>query len=142
MASAKNGELQIRPPSNVLQLNQTDSIDLSGLSEGQISELKIRHAEGIADLKKKALEMQIDVAALDANLTSFNTQTERAMQSGHSATIQHSQTTSIGRTEVIIGNTEHAAGGRLSRSATGRSGCAFYTVLVVVIIILTVIFIG
>ena len=113
-----------------LKLDQTVSLDLSGLSESQITELKMRHAEGMVDLAKKATEIGIDVKALDASLTSFNTQTDRATQGGYSATIQHSQTTSIGRTDVIIGNTEKAASGRLSRSVTG-AGCLQQIVLIV-----------
>jgi hypothetical protein len=54
------------------------------------------------------------VSALDAALTSFTDQTAKATQAGAHATIQHSQTSAIGRTEVVIGNTERAAAGRFS----------------------------
>lgn len=103
-----------------LKLTQSDTIDLIGLSEDQISELRLQHAKGLVTLQQKAQEMKIDVAALDASLNSFNDQTTKATHAGSSATIQHSQTTSIGRTEVIIGNTDRAAAGKLSRSAAGE----------------------
>lgn len=34
-------------------------------------------------------------------------------------TLTHTQTTSLGRTEIVIGNTVRAASGKLSASATG-----------------------
>lgn len=106
-------------------------IDLTGLDDSQISELKQEYASGMIDIQKKAAELRVDVSALDASLSSFNEQTSRASQAGASATITHTQTTSIGRTEVVIGNTEKAATGKISRSA---SGGADRTLLIVGII--------
>jgi len=112
-------KLEDLPSENTIKLSGTDLLDLSGLTEGQISELKVQYAEGMIDLKKKAEELKMDVGALDAALGSFNDQTSRATQEGSSATINHSQTTSLGRTEVVIGNTDRAAAGKLSKTATG-----------------------
>ena len=149
MAEPKNGELRVidgnvpAQASTTLQLTRTDSIDLTGLTESQIAELKKRHAECVIDLQLKADGMKLDVGALDAALTSFNTQTDRATKNGSSATIQHSQTTSIGRTEVIIGNTDKAASGKLSRSATGEESNTLKIVVIVAIaLILIAFFIG
>lgn len=149
MLEPKNGELQViktnmpTEPSTTLQLAQTDSIDLTGLNDSQIAEIKMRHASGMIDLKRKAEEMRLDVGALDASLTSFNTQADKATKDGHSATIQHSQTTSIGRTEVIIGNTEKAASGKLSRSAIGEPNNILKIVLIVAAaLVLIAVFMG
>ncbi|MDR1857436.1 MAG: hypothetical protein LBR22_09835 [Desulfovibrio sp.] len=137
-----NGELQVSSggvpatAENTLQLTKAEALDLTGLTEEQKSELRMRHADGVIDLHKKAAEVQIDVVALEKTLDVFNTQTKKATDNGHSATLQHSQTSSVGRTEVIIGNTGKAASGKLSRSATGEEDKTLQVVLVVAIAIL------
>jgi hypothetical protein len=110
----------IPPATNTLKLN-TGDIDLSGLSEEQISALKLKYGEMQLGILQKAAEQKTDVATLDAALTSFTTQTEKATQAGTSATIQLSTTSTIGRTEVMIGNTEKAAAGKISSSVSGTS---------------------
>ena len=89
-----------------LNLSNSTTLDLKGLSEEQIAELRQQHASGMIDLHKKAAELKVDVDALDASLSTFNTQTAKATNDGTSATITHVQTSSAGRTEVMIGNTE------------------------------------
>lgn len=145
MTDPKTGELQVVKDNHLatsfttLQLSQTDSIDLSGLSECQINELKMRHAGGMIDLARKAQEMQFDVGALDATLTSVNAQAARATRDGYSVTFQHTHESSIGRTEVIIGNTDKAASGKLSHTATGESK---YIITVAIIIAITIVLVA
>ncbi|UVE47772.1 hypothetical protein KS461_11010 [Pseudomonas chlororaphis] len=131
------------PADKSLKLTQNDVLDLSGLSESQVSELRLQHAKGLVSLQQKAQEMKIDVAALDASLSSFNDQTAKATQAGTSATIQHSQTTSIGRTEVIVGNTDRAAAGKLSRSAAGEKDRTLIIIgIIAVAVVLVAMFMG
>lgn len=108
-------------PSSTLDLSDLSQIDLTGLSPDQIASLKIKQAECMLDIQKKREELKMDIAGLDAALTSFNRQTDQATQASHSATIQHSQNSSLGRTEVIVGNTDKAATGKLSMSASGQT---------------------
>lgn len=139
----KSGKLPAEAATKTLKLAQAEVLDLDGLSDSQISELRLQHAKGMLSLQQKAQEMKIDVAALDASLNSFNVQTEKASQTGASATIQHSQTTSIGRTEVIIGNTDRAAAGKLSRSATGEKDKTLMIIgIIAVVVVLIAIFAG
>lgn len=131
------------PTDKSLKLTQSDVLDLSGLSDSQISELRLQHAKGLLSLQQKAQEMKIDVAALDASLNSFNDQTSKATQAGTSATIQHSQTTSIGRTEVIVGNTDRAAAGKMSRSAVGEKDRTLIIIgIIAVAVVLVAMFVG
>ena len=39
---------------------------------------------------------------------------------GDAVTITHTQTTKVGRTEIMMGNTEQAQSGKLSKSQTGE----------------------
>jgi hypothetical protein len=119
------------PQDNSISLAGTEALELTGLTESQVSELKMQHARGMIDLKRKAEELKIDVGSLDAALGSFSDQTARATKDGTSATINHSQTTSLGRTEVVIGNTDRAARGKMSRTAAGAPD---RTVLLVIIV--------
>lgn len=104
-----------------IDLNARSTLSLTGLSDDQIAELKKQHAQGLINVQRKAEELKVDVGALDAALNTFNDQTARATEAGSSATITHTQTTSAGRTEVVIGNTDKAKSGKISRSARGEA---------------------
>lgn len=131
-----NGELISKAQDStgkIINLQNNLVLDLQGLSDEEINELRQQHASGTLEIHKKASELKVDVGALDAVLSSFNDQTSKANQSGVSATITHTQTTALGRTEVVIGNTEKAAKGKLSRSATGEDDKTMWIVIIVAI---------
>lgn len=66
------------PAEKSISLDQRALLDLSGLPDEAISELKKAHASGMIELRKKAEELKIDVAALDATLETFTQQTGKA----------------------------------------------------------------
>ena len=107
------------PGADVINLGSTSLIDLTGMSPEQVAELKRQYASGMIDLRKKAEELKIDNASLAMALDSFNTEAAKATQANVSMTATLAQTTSIGRAEVVIGNTDRAASGKLSASAAG-----------------------
>ena len=107
------------PGADVINLGSNSLIDLTGIPPDQVAELKREFASGMIDLKKKAEELKIDNASLAMLLDSFNTEAAKATQANVSMTATHAQTTAIGRTEVVIGNTDRAAAGKLSPSAAG-----------------------
>ena len=107
------------PSADVINLGSNSLIDLTGMPPEQVAELKRQYASGMIDLKKKAEELKIDNASLAMLLDSFNTEASKATQANVSMTATHAQTTAIGRTEVVIGNTDRAASGKLSASAAG-----------------------
>lgn len=126
----KEGEVNSFPAENRIQLGSTEFLDLSGLKEEEISELKRQHAQGMIDISKKAAEMGVDVQALDNTLRSFVDQTNKATQDGSHSTITHTQTTSIGRTEVVVGNTETAQKAKMTRSALGQKDITIAVVII------------
>jgi hypothetical protein len=107
------------PSANVLNLGALTQIDMTGIPPDVVAELRRQYASGMIDLTKKAQELKIDNASLAMLLDSFNTEASKATQSNVSMTATHTQTTAIGRTEVVIGNTDRAASGKLSSSAIG-----------------------
>lgn len=125
-----------------LSLNQTETLDLSGLTDTQIAELRQSHAAGMIDIQRKAQELKVDVAALDATLGSLNQATSQATQAGSHITTTHTQTTSAGRTETIVGNTDRAASGKISRSAAGLSDNSRLIIIGVVVAVAILAFIA
>lgn len=132
------------PAERSIRLDQQSVLDLSGLSDSEVAELKKQYNSGMIDIHKKAAELKVDVGALDAALGSFTDQTAKATQAGAHATITHSQTSALGRTEVVIGNTDRAAAGKLSASAAGLQDKTLWIVGIVAIaaIIVAMILVG
>lgn len=107
------------PSTDVINLGSNSVIDLAGMPPDQVAELKRQYASAMIDVKKKGEELKIENVSLAMTLDSFNTEAAKATQANVSMTATHAQTTAIGRTEVVIGNTDRAAAGKLSASAAG-----------------------
>ena len=98
----------------------TSIIDLGALSQDQQDQLVMEYMRGTLDINKKAAQMHVDVTAFKNMLDVMANKTkELAEQEGTSVTMQHTQDTSVGRTEVIMGNTAQAASGKLTRTMAG-----------------------
>jgi len=107
-------------PTSVVSGTTTAFEMLSMLPENQRNALLAEHAKGMLDISRKAIEMNVDVAALSAALGTVASITVQAAKDGNSVTASHVQTTSIARTEVIMGNTDAARLGKLTKSQTGE----------------------
>lgn len=103
----------------VINLGPSTSIDLSWLPENERKALLLDYAKGMIDISKKAQELHIDAAVLKKTLDDLADTTIEVSESGNAVTITHTQTTKVGRTEVMMGNTEQAQSGKLSKSQTG-----------------------
>lgn len=108
------------PVNNNINLTDMGNLDLSTLDESQRSHITSKFAESKVDLAKKAQQMNIDLSATRTNLGDLTSTVRDATTDGTSVTITHSQTTSLGRTEIVMGNTERAAKGKMSRTGTGE----------------------
>ncbi len=120
------GEIAGRPSNqpnasgDELTLEGGTSLKLAGLTDTQISELKVKYVEGRIDLAHKAEELGLDVQALDKTLSTLAKQTASVSEAGDAVTMTHSHTNTLGRTEVIMGNTDKAKTGKLTKSQTGE----------------------
>ena len=92
---------------------------MSHLDEESKKEIHQLIAKQKVELAKKGMEQSIDVDSLRARLNTFGNQVYDVIEKGGSITITNAKDDSIGRTEVIMGNTDEAAKGKLSRSAKG-----------------------
>lgn len=117
-----------RVPTSV-SLGPSTTLDLSHYSDDERKALLTDYTKGMLDVSKKASELNVDVGTLRNTLEGLSDHAKRASTDGNSFTATHTQTTSIGRTEIVIGNTETARAGKLSRSQTGeRDWTPFYIV--------------
>jgi hypothetical protein len=102
-----------------ISLTDGTNLSLKGLNEEQKQALVMKYAGSMLDLQKKATENSIDAQGIRNQIDSHIDQSNKATQDGNSATISYTHDSSLGRTEALIGNTDRAAGGKLSKSATG-----------------------
>lgn len=115
---------------NVLQLGNSQQIDMSSLTEQQQSELRMRHATAMLELSRRAHELQIDVGATSAHLATMTKGVEDVSASGNAVTMTHVQKTTLGNTEIMMGNTETAQKGKLSRAQRGESDRTLWYIMI------------
>lgn len=104
---------------NLINLSDNKTIDLSSLNEEDKREINMLIAKKRIELEHKATEQKIDIESLKIDLQSKSDQVFDFVDKGGSITITKTKEDSTGRTEVIMGNTDEAAKGKLSRSAKG-----------------------
>lgn len=117
-------------------------IELAGLSEAEKNALLAEYRKGQLDLAKKAQELRMDVEALEATLTVLANTTKQVAETGTSVTVTHTQDSTVGRTEVIMGNTKKAARGKLSRSQTGDRDWTGWWIIGAVVVVAIVLLIA
>ena len=110
---------EIQTPKSI-NLSPTTSMDLSWLPEEERKAPLVDYTKGMLDISVKAQELHVDAAQLKKTLDDFSDTTREVAESGNAVTISHSQTTKAGRTEIIMGNTDQAQSGKLSKSQTGE----------------------
>ena len=103
---------QTRPSTAVLAVGR--GIEVNGLQESQISVLQEQHAKGLIEVQRKASELKVDIQALDQTLESLTSQARTANDAGVNITATHTQNTTLGQTEIIVGNTQRAATGKVT----------------------------
>ncbi len=105
--------------SGKIDLTKMTEIDLTSLDDDQQKHIMQKYNDAQVDLAVKTQQAKIDINATKATLDDMTGSVKDANDDGTSITITHSQTTSVGRTEVVMGNTERAAQGKISRSGSG-----------------------
>jgi hypothetical protein len=106
------------PPTSIaLATGQT--VDLSFIPEPQRNALMAEYMRGTIDIARKANELHVDVVTLRNTLGALAETTRQVSQDGNAVTVTHTQTTAVGRTEIIMGNTDEASRGKLTRTQTG-----------------------
>jgi hypothetical protein len=123
---------------NLIPLGQSTQLDLTPLSETDRTEIVRRFAEGKIELAKKAGELAVENQALAQRLDGMVKTVTRASDTGASASVTGAYNDKMGRTEVIMGNTETAAKGKLSRSQTGEKDLTLVYVIVAAVVVVII----
>lgn len=131
-------------PRDILVLGNRAQLDLSSLSESDRNAMKVACLKGQIELQQKMAELGIDNQALEQRLGDMANTVARASNLGASATVTGAYTDKMGRTEIIMGNTETAAQGKLDRSQKGEQDKTLVYVVIgaVVLLILAALIMG
>jgi len=132
-------ELTSSDPSNRIDLTKSNQhLDLSGLTTEQQQQLKIKHAEAMIGISQKAQELVADAGALNRSLETFAHHTGEVAAGGQDVTITHTQDSSLGRTEVIMGTSDAAKRGKLTGSQSGKTDHTYLFAGVVIFIVIII----
>jgi len=121
-----------------INLAPTSSMDISYLSEDERKALLLDFQNGLLDITKKAQELNVDSSALKKTLGDLSHTVQEVAENGNSVQVTHTQNTSIGRTEIIMGNTQQAQSGKLSRTQSGEKDFTPYYIFGVIIAIIII----
>ena len=110
--------------------NNAGMLDISSLTEEEQSAIVLDYQRGLVDIRLRAASLGVDVTVLGETLRHLAEKTiEISKSEGASVTVTHTQDSSLGRTEIIMGNTEQAQRGRLTKSQGGdRDWTPFYVI--------------
>ncbi len=117
-------------------LGNIKEIPLEGLPEEVVVELKREYAKGMIDVNVLAVKYGVETQALAAALRNMSQETVNATRENTSITITRTQTDTLGKTEVIMGNTETAQKGKLTRSQSGLPDYTLAYIIAAVIIVI------
>lgn len=90
-------------------------VDLSGLSPEAKEELKKYALRKRIDLAHSVNETQRDLQATSAAVDNMANATRRMSESGDAVTIRQSIENSVGKTEILMGNTDEAKRGDVDK---------------------------
>lgn len=129
------------PLENALVTNASgeNSFDISLLSESEQQSLITQYNEGMIDVQIRAAQLKVDVSGLDATLNSLADAVADINASGNTGTITHTQDSAAGRTEIIVGNSDRAQQGKLTRSQIGQEDITRYLIIGGVVLFIAVV---
>nr|BDD45653.1 hypothetical protein 1 [Desulfobacterales bacterium] len=126
---------------NTLELGNRQTLDLTGLTEAEKRDLKRTHNEGMVEIAKKAGDMAVETTALGAKLSTMADETRNIADAGGSVTISNVSEGSIGKTEIMMGTSEAAKKGKLSKTISGDKDYTFYYIGLAVFALIVIAFV-
>lgn len=134
--NSSNEALEVKQNQTIIDLASGNQLDLTNLSKDAQALITQKAFDAKIDIHKKAQEAQIDIQGTKLNLDNLNATVRESSRDGTSITVTHTQTTSVGRTEVIMGNTQKAAAGKISRSAAGLEDNTMKIIIAIAVVAL------
>lgn len=125
-----------------IRLGESEELDVSQLTDEQAKELRVRHGEMMLDRDDRRAKLKEDLTVSAEKLNTYTSAVIDTAAEKASITITNTNDDSLGRTEIIVGNTEAARRGKLSRSQIGWSEKNWFWIVVVAIIAFVIILIA
>ena len=142
MDDQKSKNLTKKNPSEVAQGNKSpasldmgdmQSLDISMLNEEQQQAMQIKLNEAKIDLAASAQKAKIDLEVTKSKMDLHSEMSKTASADGTAYTGTDSYDSSIGRIEMVVGNTERAAKGRMTRSGAGLEDISMKVIITIAI---------
>lgn len=124
-----NASLPARP--TTLRLGATEEIDLTPLSPASAEEIRKLHASKAVERDHNRETLRQDLSATDKKLEIFTKNVSDTVSDNAAVTITNVHEDSLGRTEIMIGNTDAARRGKLTRSQSGFGDNATFWFIIV-----------
>ncbi len=115
---------------NIISIQQ-QAIDLADLPEDVKNELKTDMTRRVIDNADRQVKLGQDVQALSASMSTMGQTSAQMAEAGISLTVTNTKDDNLGRTEILIGNSEAAQRGKLSRTQSGGSNLSLSTILLI-----------
>jgi hypothetical protein len=107
-----------------IRLGTSTELDLSNLSEDEARALQVEHAKKAIERDDRREKLKEDVTVMKEKLQTFTKTAVDTAADQASITISNVIEDSTGRTEILVGNTEAARAGKLTRSQSGYGDSA------------------
>ena len=127
-----------QPKTNlVIPVSNSSHLDLSALPEDTRNAMIERFAEGTIDNVKYGQKLNVENKSMSEKMDHISTTVSKVSQSGASVTITSTHEDSMGHTEVMVGNTDAAASGKLSKAQRGKpDATTMYAIMGAVVVVL------
>jgi len=116
-----------------LRLGPQDELDLTNLDPRQADVLEAKAVEKAIERDDRRQRLKEDLTVTAAQLDIFTKAVGDTTAQNAAVTITSAKNDSLGRTEMILGNTDAAHAGKLSRSQQGFSDNARLWILLAII---------
>jgi hypothetical protein len=121
-------------PRRTLSLGAKQEVDLTNLTDHEARMLEVKAAEKAIERDDRRERLKEDLSVTAAQIGTFaKAVNEVAGQEGAAVTITNTKDDSLGRTEMVFGNTDAARSGKLSRSQQGFGDNAKFWILIALI---------
>ena len=124
-----NREIVRRPPLTppvvhgqsvrTIQLGQQDTLDVTNLPSREQDALEVEANRRAIERDDRAQRLRQDLTVAAAQINTFTKAVSDTTAQNAAVTITNTKDDSLGRTEMIFGNTDAARSGKLSRSQQG-----------------------
>lgn len=137
----KNRELVPNPifpvvrgqPVRTIQLGRQDVLDVSNLPQREQDALEVQAHQKAIERDDRTQRMAQDLMATAGQIRTFTNAVADNAELDAAVTITNTKDDALGRTEIMIGNTDAARTGKLSRSQQGFGDYAWLWILLAAI---------